>query len=472
MQHTHFVVENYLRELLLIYFSRQRLILTIATIILVAAISFAFLAKPLYSAQGTILVRSAETQRSPEVLEETELRVFKITEEDLRSEIELLRSVSVIQAAIARLITESYPNADQLDWLKIQKMLDTEMAPDSRVINIELKWNDANQAIVILDAIMDEYIIRRSEISYPEGSRDFFASQLDRFNRQVDQTERQLADLAKETRTPDPIKEIEYNLLSKQNLEQRLDTLLAEEAGLQEQIKYLDQVLASDEVSHFAFLRNETITDMASRLVDLQIERGKTARHYADDAKMVAVIDKQIRETANQMRREVEDYRRKIESDLASNVEQQSTLHSRIEAIVERNLKLYSQSLTTAKLNREAGLIEQSIATFFKRNEEAEINSQRDSVASQFYVTIINRAYTTGVPVFPNRPIIIVIGILAGLITGFSIGFIIEFFDHSFKTPRDVEQYSGLPLLFSVPLMKERCQRYQHEKALSMDAAP
>ncbi len=165
MQHTHFVVENYLRELLLIYFSRQRLILTIATIILVAAISFAFLAKPLYSAQGTILVRSAETQRSPEVLEETELRVFKITEEDLRSEIELLRSVSVIQAAIARLITESYPNADQLDWLKIQKMLDTEMAPDSRVINIELKWNDANQAIVILDAIMDEYIIRRSEIS-------------------------------------------------------------------------------------------------------------------------------------------------------------------------------------------------------------------------------------------------------------------------------------------------------------------
>ncbi len=278
--------------------------------------------------------------------------------------------------------------------------------------------------------------------------------------------------MAKETRTPDPIKEIEYNLLSKQNLEQRLDTLLAEEAGLQEQIKYLDQVLASDEVSHFAFLRNETITDMASRLVDLQIERGKTARHYADDAKMVAVIDKQIRETANQMRREVEDYRRKIESDLASNVEQQSTLHSRIEAIVERNLKLYSQSLTTAKLNREAGLIEQSIATFFKRNEEAEINSQRDSVASQFYVTIINRAYTTGVPVFPNRPIIIVIGILAGLITGFSIGFIIEFFDHSFKTPRDVEQYSGLPLLFSVPLMKERCQRYQHEKALSMDAAP
>lgn len=472
MQHSHFIVENYLRELLLIYFARQRLILTIATIILIAAVAFAFLATPLYSAQGTILVRSAETQRSPEVLEETELRVFKITEEDLRSEIELIRSVSVIQAAIGKLVAEGYPDAGRLDWLKIQRMLETEMVPDSRVINIQLKWNDSNQAIALLNAIMDEYIAQRSEISYPQGSRDFFISQLERFNRQIEQNERRLSDLANETRTPDPTKEIEYNLLSKQALDQRLDTLLTEEAALKEQVRLLDQELASGEISHFAFLRNETITAMASRLVDLQIERGKTARHYADDAKMVTVIDKQILDTANQMRQEVEAYRNKLESDLATTAEQQTTLRSRINAIEERNLTLYSQSLTTAKLNREAGLIEQSIATFFKRSEEAEINSQQNSIASQFYVTVINRAYTTGVHIFPNRPMIILIGLLAGLITGFSIGFIIEFFDHTFKNPRDVEQFSGLPLLFSVPLIDKRCNRDQRLWIASIDENP
>ncbi len=463
MQHTHFIVENYLRELLLIYFARQRLILTITVIVLVAAVSFAFLATPLYSAQGTILVRSAETQRSPEVLEETELRVFKITEEDLRSEIELIRSVLVIQAAIGKLVAEGYPGADLLDWLKIQKMLDTEMVPDSRIIDIQLKWHDANQAIDILNAIMEEYIVRRSEISYPKGSRDFFTSQLERFNRQIAENERQLSDLANETRTPDPNKEIENNLLSKQALEQRLDSLLTEEAALQEQVKHLDRELASEEISHFAFLGNETISEMASRLVDLQIERGKTARHYADDAKMVVVIDKQIRDTANQMRQEVDAYRKKLDSNLTANADQQMTLRSRIKAVEERNLQLYTQSIATAKLNREAGLIEQSIATFFKRSEEAEINSQRNSVASQFYVTVVNHAFTTGVPTFPNRPVLILIGLLAGLITGFSIGFIIEFFDHSFKNPRDVEQYSGLPLLFSVPLMDKRCNRHQRE---------
>jgi len=471
MQQTHFIVENYLRELLLIYFARQRLILAITAIILAVAVSYASLARSLYSAQGTLLLRSAETQRSPEVLEETELRVFKITEEDLRSEIELIQSVSVIQGAIEKLIASKYPNAELLDWLKIQKSLDTEMVPDSRVIQIALKWNDVNEAIDILNAIFDEYIQRRSEISYPAGSRDFFTTQLERFSREVDKNKQQLSDLAQNTRTPDPDKEIEHNLLSKQHLEERLDTLVIEEAILQEQMKHLDQELTSDQISHFSFLNNETITAMASRLVDLQIERGKTARYYADDAKMVAVIDKQIRDTADQIRHEVESYRKKLESDLASNAEQQRIIRERIDGIVERNLQLHSQSITIAKLNREAELIDQSIATFFKRNEEAEINSQKNSAASQFSVSIVNWAYSTGIPVFPNRPAIIVIGLLAGLLTGFSIGFIIEFFDHSFKNPRDVEQYSGLPLLFSVPLMNKKCILLHKNQVRAMDEA-
>jgi hypothetical protein len=52
---------------------------------------------------------------------------------------------------------------------------------------------------------------------------------------------------------------------------------------------------------------------------------------------------------------------------------------------------------------------------------------------------------------------LLVVGVLAGLVTGFSLGFVREFFDHSFKNPRDLEQFSGLPLLFSIPLIKESC---------------
>jgi uncharacterized protein involved in exopolysaccharide biosynthesis len=455
LQHSSQQFENYLRELLLIYFARQSLILATTVIIFLTAAAVAFFATPIYSAQGSVLVRSAEIQRSPDAVENEDVRAFKVGEEDLRSELELLRSPAVIQGAVSRLVDEQRTFADHLDWLRIQKDLKTDLVPDSRVITIALQRDNADQAVAILDAILDEYILRRSQIIYPEGSIEFFTTQLDRFRQQIDDTEQQLTTLAAGAGTPDPSKEIEHNLLMKQHLGERLNTLEADAATLREDLKYLDKVLAEKDVRHFSFLDNETITEMAGRLVDLQIERGKTARHYEDNAQAVTVIDKQILTSLKQLRQEVEDYRNRLASNLAANTEQQSVLTTHISVIAARNLELNLKRIEADQLNRKAELLHQSFATFFKRRQEAEINTRVDSAMSRFYVSILNRAYSTGLPVFPNRPMLLVVGLLAGLVTGFSLGFVREFFDHSFKNPRDLEQYSGLPLLFSVPLITE-----------------
>jgi uncharacterized protein involved in exopolysaccharide biosynthesis len=451
VQHINLQVENYLRELLLIYFARQRLILTTAGIIFLVAVAVAFLATPIYSANGAILVRSSEAQRSPEIIGNSDARVFKVSEEDLRSEIELIRSPAVIQGAIDRLVVEMRPTADQFDWLKVQKKLQTEVVPDSRVISVALNLDNAEAAVNLLNAILDEYVLRRSRIIFPEGSTDFFTTQIDRFGRQLDDTEKKLVALANENRTPDPTKEIDQNLLARQELDRRLGLLSTEETALREQINYLTKILSSKDVRHFSSLPNTTISAMAARLIDLQLERGKAARHYEDDSQVVVVIDKQIRSNLEQLHREVEDYREKLASDLTANTEQQRNIREQIKSLEARNLKLYLQRMETDKLNHEAELLRESFATFFKRRQEAEINTRVDSTMSQFYVSILDRAYSTGTPVFPNRPVLLVLGLIAGLMTGFSLGFLREFFDHSFKNPRDLQQYSGLPLLFSIP---------------------
>lgn len=450
--------ENYLRELLLIYFARQRLILGTAAVILSFAVAAAIFSTPRYEALGSILVRSSESQRSPEVLERQDVRTFKISEEDLLSERELLRSPATVQGAIARLIAAERPFADGLDWLRIRKALNIELVPDSRVINIALQLEDAEQAVEILDAILDEYIILRSRINYPVGSTRFFTEQLDRFGDQLKDTERRLAEVAAQAGTPIPTSEIENNLLSKQSIKERMSILQTEEIALREQIRYLARLLESDETRLFSSLPNQTIADMSSRLVDLKVERGKTARHYEDAAGPVVMIDKQIRESEAQLRREVSDFRDQLESDLAVLTEQREILNTQLHEIDTRNLELHIQALETGKLNREAELLRQSYATFFTRRQEAEINTNVDASMAMFYVSILNRAYSTAKPVFPNRPLMLVMGLLSGLVTGFSLGFIREFFDHSFKNPRDLEQFSGLPLLFSIPRIDAPCQ--------------
>lgn len=460
MQHLNPQVENYLRDLLLIYFARQRLILTVTAVVFLIAALVAFFGTPIYAAQGAILLRSGETQRSPDVLEDSKVEMFRITEEDLRSEVELIRSPAVIQGAINKFVEAQHPLVEGLDWLKIREKLLTEVVPDSRVINVVLQRNDVDQAIDILNAILDEYILRRSQIIYPEGSTGFFTSQVNRFSKQLEETEGKMAKLAADTRTTNPSVEIQNNLLSQQRINDTLDTLGAQADVLREQIQYLNRIIANKEIRHFSFLDNKTVTEIAASLVDLQIERGKTARYYDDNSQAVSVIDKQIQGAIDQLRREVDDYRQKLESDLAANNAQQSSLKQRLIEIQDRNLQLNLQSLEVDKLNRQAELLQQSVATFFKRQQESEINTMSDSGMSQFQVSILNSAWSTGIPVFPNRPLLLVIGLFAGLITGFSLGFIREFLDHTFKNPRDLEQFSGLPLLFSTTLINKPSRQF------------
>ncbi|RNE91694.1 Wzz/FepE/Etk N-terminal domain-containing protein [Marichromatium sp. AB31] len=451
MERPHLRTENYLRELLQIYFAQQRLILLTTLAVFLAAAAIAFLAPPIYSAQGAILLRASELQRSPQSLEETEVRSFKVSEEDLRSERELLRSPAVQQGAIARL-KESHPELGAtLDWHRVRNRLQIELVPDSRVINVEFQHADATAAVVILDAILAAYIERRAEILYPEGTVDFFVNQVERFRDQISTTEQALIELANTTGTPDPTKEIELNLLIKQNVEERLLDLDTRAVTLREQLEHLDRTLATDQLRNYAFITNQTVAEIAARIIDLRIERGRTARHYEPDAHAVAAIDTQIATTMEQLKQEVADYRDQLDSEFAALREQQLILQRRLAEIEARNLELQRQGIESDRLSREAELLRQSFGTFFKRREEAEINAGVDSTLSLFFVSILSPAFSTGQPVFPNRPVLLVIGLLAGFVTGFSLGFVREFFDHTFKTARDVEQFSGLPLLFSIP---------------------
>lgn len=454
MQNIGEQAENFLRELLTIYFAQQKLIITITLIIFLASASFAFTATPIYSAQGAILVRAAETQRNLNALE-TEIRTFQVTEEDLRSERELLRSPSVIRGAIDRLAADHPSLENTPDWQKLRQHLKIDVIPGSRVINIELEGGDPDDTVKILDSILDEYIFRRARVLHPEGTGDFFSAQLEHFRDQLKQIEDKLTALAREIQTPNPIGEIEHNMLSVQDLEERMSALRADEAAIRERTRYLDQLLASDEIRLFSSLENSTIAELAVRLIELRTERGNMARHYEDGTRAVAAIDEQILGSVKQLRQEVSDYRERLNSDLAAITKQLQALDNRRSEIDQRNLDLQSYALKSNKLTQEAELLRESYATFFRRRQEAEINSKVDSTASMFYVSILNRAYTTGKPVFPNRPMLLLAGLVSGLMVGFSLGLTRDYFDHSLKNPHDLEKFSSLPPLFSISFVDQ-----------------
>ena len=111
-------------------------------------------------------------------------------------------------------------------------------------------------------------------------------------------------------------------------------------------------------------------------------------------------------------------------------------------------MKLKKQLIDSQRIGREINLFEFSQETFSKRREEAK-TATAENVPSD--ISILSRAFPSNGPVFPKKTVVIPLGLLVGFLTGFSLGFLRQYFDHTFKKPSDVENYLGLPVIFSIP---------------------
>ena len=90
-----------------------------------------------------------------------------------------------------------------------------------------------------------------------------------------------------------------------------------------------------------------------------------------------------------------------------------------------------------------------------RKLEESRIE-QTSRIAQTSNVQVIGRASIPDEPAFPKKKIVIPIGVIAGLLLGLALAFIKELLDHTFKTPEDVAQQLGLPVIGSLPPRNQR----------------
>ncbi len=109
-----------LRDLLTIVFKRRNLILSFALIVFVVVTLVTMLAKPTYRINATLLVNKARAEVPIAASESTQLIISQVSEQDLNSEIEILRSRSLLEEALQRLDT-SREIKIETDWLSRAK---------------------------------------------------------------------------------------------------------------------------------------------------------------------------------------------------------------------------------------------------------------------------------------------------------------------------------------------------------------
>ena len=262
--------------------------------------------------------------------------------------------------------------------------------------------------------------------------------------------EQQLDKLVAQYETADPLKEVENNLLIKQDLTQQLNMTESMMIEKQRQVKNLTTVINHDGVQFFAFIDNLSITSFSDKLQSLVIEKGDLLRKFHPESIKVFRVEEQIQNTYAFLKAEVSTYLSEQENQERILEEKVTSLKSRLKKINSRNITLHGLSISYDRIKKDLGLMQNSYTTLMTRWEETKIQSASDTNTLSL-VSVSSKPYFSGSPIFPNKKTLIPVGILVGIITGLSLGFLLEYFDQRIKRPEDVRQFLGKPTLFSVP---------------------
>ncbi len=106
-------------------------------------------------------------------------------------------------------------------------------------------------------------------------------------------------------------------------------------------------------------------------------------------------------------------------------------------------------------LTRDYDLLKTNYQSLLDKNLQAQMaeNLERKQKGEQF--KILDPAVLPEEPVKPNRNKILLIGCLLGMVLGIGLTWFRESLDQSFRTVSDVEEYLGIPVLATVPNLKE-----------------
>src|ERR1700722_9272397 len=194
-----------LRELAQVLFRERRTFLIVAGFVMAATLIYVF-AGPRYGAERKLLVRRGRADAPVSAGENAPLDLTRIamTEEELNSEVELLRDEDVLREAVEQ---DGLGGRDWLHFLRLGegqaqrveraarrlgKKLKGEPVKKTNLIAIKYAAEDPQQAARVLQSVANAYLRKQAEVHRPSGEAQFF-EQLTKDSRQdLEEAERKL----------------------------------------------------------------------------------------------------------------------------------------------------------------------------------------------------------------------------------------------------------------------------------------
>ncbi len=467
------------RELAATLFRHPRLVSGVFGLVLVAAMIFV-VSSARYESHFMVLLRRGRydpvvSSQPPSPMDFTRP---DITEEELNSEVELLRDDDLLRQVVwmAKLIPADTPNSERPAEVehavrKLARRLDVEALKKSNLIQVSYKDTSPERSARVLSALSTLYIQRHTNLQRPPGEIQFFDQQTTASEKRLHEAEAELARFTRVRGVASPAleRDIALQKLGEADAAYRqTDQDLAETkrriASLNEQLKSFP----SRSVTLKRWADNpEALEKMKTHLLDLQLKRTELLSRYEPSYRLVQEVEQQIAETKASISAEALTPVRDETSDKDPNYEwarmelekaqvqsdglraRQTDASAQVASLRSFAQRMQSESLDQQDLMRIAKANEDNYLLYLHKREEARIGDSLDE-RRILNVAIVEPPVP---PALPEHNILLYFVLAFALAIAFAVGvaFTTEYFDPTIRTPDEAHALLEVPVLAWLP---------------------
>jgi capsular exopolysaccharide synthesis family protein len=361
----------------------------------------------------------------------------------------------------------------------LQSKTSASQIKNTALVLLKVKSYSAERAAKIANTLAEEYIIYSLTTlrEAARGSKEFIETQIMSFGEELSRAEEELKVYKEKTGIfllDESAKEIISSLAQ---FEVEREEAIVELHEMQSSIENLEDQLARDDATYGAYktmasfptiANSPIIITLREKLRTLEVQRQELIT--AGDTQELGEIEDQIDYTTGELKdatRQIvlagpsvsDPIFQQIISQIINNETTVMALQSRIDALNQiidrqnRRLKQLPQAeVNLAQLERQKMANEDIYTMLLGKLEESKIAEAMQISEAK----IIDTATVPKRPVEPKPRQNTVLGFLLGILIGVGGAFLLEYLDTSIKNTKEIEDLTGLTVLATIPLIKDK----------------
>jgi uncharacterized protein involved in exopolysaccharide biosynthesis len=473
-----------MRELAMILFRQGKVLIGVFSLVFLLAVVYA-IAGTNYRAHLQVLVRRGRSDppATPQPNAPPDFSRAEVTEEELNSEVELLKDDDVLRRVVE---ANNLAAHDWLRWLrpheadaarveratrKLSKRLDVEAVKKTDVILVTYDASEPRLAAQVLQSLAGAYLGKHMEVHRPGGQLQFFNEQTAESRRQLEQAENQLLEFTNNRGVVMAAQERDLVLQRINDVEAGYSQTQLQMSETEHRVRELKMQLAKLPERTITQIRTadnpELLRALKASLLDLEFKRTQLLTKFEPNHRLVLEVDQQIaqakdaiaNEKSNPVRDETTDQDVNYEwakAELQKAEVEKKGLEGR-EATATEQLTEYralahqlgSDAVMQDDLTSAEKAAEENYLLYVKKREQARMGDALDE-GGIVNVAIAERPVVPALPVWPPA-VVVLVGFIGAVASGTGAAFATDYLDPALRTPEEVLACLDIPVLASLP---------------------